>query len=193
MIKIRIKNRPYGFVYPHEMPDSAFSEIIIDVDEENIAVTGDYMDIANNHCACVYTMNVTLLLKRYGKGDVSSCNIEGDRTEMFKSIHRIVRNGPVIFYKPKLNRYYKRIGSYVRFKPINKLESIEECIKEGLPVAMLVNAGMFLWHWIVIIGVRHYDSGEVYLNILDGWNKTKNKFLKFTGRDTFIRALRPIL
>jgi len=193
MIKIRIKKRPYGFIYPHEMPDCEFSENVIAVDEDEIAVTGDYMDIANNHCACICTMNITLLLKKYGKGDVPSCSIESDRTEMFKSIHRIVKNGPVIFYKPKLTRYYKRIGSAVRFRPINRLEAIEECINEGLPVAMLVNAGLFLWHWIVVIGVRHYENGDIYLNILDGWNKTKRKYLKFTGRDTFIRALRPVL
>jgi len=57
----------------------------------------------------------------------------------------------------------------------------------------MVNAGITHWHWILVVGIRKYMNGDIYLNILDGWNKRNDRYLKYTGRETFIRALKPTM
>jgi hypothetical protein len=76
--------------------------------------------------------------------------------------------------------------------PISRLCEIEAAVRDKTPVALLVNAGITKWHWILVVGIRKYMNGDIYLNILDGWNKRRDRYLKFTGRESFIRALRPI-
>ena len=193
MIKIKLKNRSYGFEYSEEIPFGHFTEIKIPVALERVATTSEFWELANNHCACVCTMNISLIMRRHHIGDINKCRLGNDRTELFKSIHRIVGNGPVIFYKPKLNRFLKKKGSKIRAVPITDIKDIEESLKKRIPVAMLVNAGITHWHWIVVIGIRKYVDGRIYLNILDGWNKRIDRYLRFNGRETFIRALRPTM
>ena len=192
MIKIRLKNRPYGFIYAESLPKEGFTEIKIPVAAERVAITGDYFEIADNHCAAICTMNTLLLLRQHQKGDVRKHRFGNDYLQIFKDIHNIVGNGPIVFYKPKFNRFFKSKGSKVRVAPISQLGEIESAIRERTPVSLLVNAGITHWHWILVIGVRKYINGDIYLNILDGWNKRTDRYLKYTGRDTFIRALKPV-
>jgi len=193
MIKIRLKNRSYGFIYSETLPEKGYTEINIPVAKERVAITGDYFDIANNHCACICTMNMVLILRSHRIGDISRCRLGNDRLKLFKNIHRIVKNGPVFLYKPKLNRFLKSVGSKLQAVPITAFEDIENSIKGNVPVALLVNAGITLWHWVLVIGIRYYNNGDIYLNILDGWNKRTDRYLKYNGRETFIRALKPVM
>ena len=191
MIKLYLKNRPYGFVYPNDMPSCGFTEITIPVTADDIAVTGDYMDIAKHHCACICAMNTLLVMNKNGTCGMDRISLNADRRLLFKEIHKTVKNGPVVFFKPKINKILKGLGLDIKFSPVKTLEGMEKSVKEKKPVAMLLNAGITQWHWILVIGVRKYMDGSIYLNILDGWNKTNEKFLKFKGRETFIRALMP--
>ena len=192
MIKIRLKNRSYGFIYSESLPDNGYEEVKIPVDRKRVSITGDYFDIANNHCACVCTMNIALILRKHRIGDISRCRLGNDRLNMFKDIHSIVGDGPVFLYKPKLNRYLRSVGSKIRAVPITELKDIEDCIESNIPVAMLVNAGITNWHWVLVIGIRKYSSGDIYFNILDGWNRRTDRYLTYNERETFIRALRPV-
>ena len=177
MIKIRLKNRPYGFIYSDSLPQSGYTEVKIPVAADRVAITGDYFEIADNHCAAICTMNTMLLMRQHGKGDIRRHRFGNDFLEIFKDIHRIVGNGPIIFYKPKFNRYFKSKGSKVHAVPISRFEDIENAISH--------------WHWILVIGIRKYMDGSIYLNILDGWNKRTDRYLRYNGRETFIRALKP--
>lgn len=193
MIRIRLKNGSYGFIYSDAMPEGQYEEKSIKVENDKIAVTMDYNDIADNHCACICTMNMILILKGDQAFDLNNCSIEQDRLELFKYIHRIVKNGPVVFYKPKLKRFFKSIGSKVKFTKLKSFDDMEQCISDGIPFAMMVNAGITKWHWILVKGIRKYEDGSIYLNILDGWNKRSDRYLKYEGRQTYIRAIKPIL
>lgn len=192
MIKIRIKNRPYDFIYSESLPKMGYTEISIPVALERIAVTGDYFDIADNHCAAICCMNIMQLLRQHGKGDVRRHRFGNDFRQIFNDIHKFIGNGPIVFFKPKFNRFFKSKGSRVRLMPISRLCEIEAAVRDKTPVALLVNAGITKWHWILVVGIRKYMNGDIYLNILDGWNKRRDRYLKFTGRESFIRALRPV-
>lgn len=193
MIKIRLRNRPYGFVYSNTLPSGGFTEIKIPVVAERVAVTGDYFEIADNHCAAICTMNTLLIMRQQNKGDIGRHRFGNDYLQIFKDIHKIVGNGPIIFYKPKFNRFFKSKGSKLHAVPISTFSQIEAAIRDRVPVPMMVNAGITHWHWILVIGIRKYINGDIYLNILDGWNKRTDRYLKYTGRETFIRALRPTI
>lgn len=193
MIKIRLKNRPYGFVYENTLPKAGFTEFRIPVIPERIAITGDYFEIADNHCAAICTMNTLLLMRQHGKGDIRRHRFGNDFLQIFKDIHKIVGNGPIIFYKPKFNRFFRSKGSKVHVVPISSFSDIEATIRDKTPVPMMVNAGITHWHWILVVGIRKYMNGDIYLNILDGWNKRNDRYLKYTGRETFIRALKPTM
>ena len=192
MIKIRLKNRSYGFVYSDAMPKGGYRENCIDLEKDKIAITMDYSEYAENHCACVCAMNLLTILKKYNAFDLKRLEIEEDRLKLFKSLHSVIKNGPVVFFKPKLKKIFMSIGSKVRFKKAKGLEDFEKSIAKNRPVAMMVNAGITKWHWILVIGIRKYDDGDVYLKILDGWNKRTDRYLKYEGRETYIRALKPV-
>ena len=192
MIKIFIQNRPYGFIYSEKLPAQGFTERRIPVIPNGVAVTGDYSDIADNHCAAVCAMNMMLILRKFGIGSLIQNREEQERRELFKDIHRIVGNGPVIFLKPKLNKIFRSIGAGLKTVPTTDFKDIEKCMIENRPVALLVNAGITQWHWITIVGIRKYMDGSIYFNILDGWNKRTDRYLKYIGRETYIRALMPV-
>jgi hypothetical protein len=84
------------------------------------------------------------------------------------------------------------VQNYIE-KEISSFSDIEATIRDKTPVPMLVNAGITHWHWILVVGIRKYMNGDIYLNILDGWNKRNDRYLKYTGRETFIRALKPTM
>ena len=193
MFKIRLKNGSYGFIYSEAMPTDEYTEKAIKIDPGQIAITMDYSEYAENHCACVCAMNILTILKKDNAFDLKDCEVEKDRDTLFKKLHGIVKNGPVVFFKPKLKKIFKSIGSNVRYKKAKGLEDFEQCIAENKPVAMMVNAGITKWHWITVIGIRKYKDGAIYLNILDGWNKRTDRYLKYNGRETYIRALKPEL
>jgi len=191
MIRLRLKNRPYGFIYEDALPKGPFTKIKIPVDDKNVAITSEYNELANNHCACVCTMNIALILKKFNTGDFKYVDLGNDAVKIFSDIHKIVGNGPVFLYKPKLNRFLRSKGSGIRAVPVKKLETIEDSIKSNVPVAMLVNYGITKWHWVLVIGIRKYADGSIYLNILDGWNKRSDRYMLYEGRKSFIRALKP--
>ena len=193
MIRIRLKNRSYGFIYAEALTEGSFTETKIPVDIDGVATTTEFSELAENHCACVCTMNTALLLKSCKTGDFEGLDIDWDRVKLFTDIHDIVGNGPVIWYKPKFNRFFKSKGSNIRAVPIKKLEAFEESIKANVPVPMLVNAGITKWHWVLVVGIRKYSDESIYLNILDGWTKRRDRYIRYEGRKTFIRALKPIL
>ena len=193
MIRIRLKNRSYGFMYAEALTKVSFTETKIPVENDSIATTMEFAELADNHCACICTMNTTLLLKANKLLETESLDISEDRVELFKEIHDIFGNGPVIWFKPKFDRFFRSKGSRLRAVPIKRLEAFEESIKANIPVGMLVNAGITKWHWVLVIGIRKYEDGSIYLNILDGWNKRNDRFIRYEGRKTFIRALKPVL
>ena len=167
MIKIRLKNRPYGFIYSDSLPQSGYTEVKIPVAADRVAITGDYFEIADNHCAAICTMNTMLLMRQHGKGDIRRHRFGNDFLEIFKDIHKIVGNGPIIFYKPKFNRYFKSKGSKVHAVPISRFEDIENAIREKTPVPMMVNVSITLQFkalsvalsgWIVATSVSFWPT-----------------------------------
>lgn len=192
MIKIFIKNRPYGFIYSEKLPAQGFTERRIPVIPDKVAITGDYSDIADNHCAAVCAMNMMLILRKFGIGSTNQSLPEQERKGLFKDIHKIVGNGPVIFLKPKLNKIFKSIWAGLKVVPTTDYKDIEQCMMEKRPVALLVNAGITQWHWILVVGIRKYIDGSIYFNILDGWNKRTDRYMKYIGRESYIRALMPV-
>ena len=49
MIKIRLKNKSYGFIYSDAMPKGGYRENSIDIEKDKIAITMDYSEYAENH------------------------------------------------------------------------------------------------------------------------------------------------
>lgn len=176
----------YGFLHEDSMPHGDFKEIQLkDIEDLDWAVTGPYCDIAKNHCA---TVCLTNLYKIYCKKGLKGELKEND--EIFKKVYGFTGNGPIIALGRKCRRFFRSLGMHMTMKKDRKLDDIISSINNDEPVALLVTGGLFLWHWIICVGVRTYADGTQYLKIMDNWNRTLKRFLPVKKHFTWIRALK---
>jgi len=185
-----MKNKGYGFVYRDSLPKGDFTEKTIDIKDINWAVTGSYNDIADNHCACVCAVNASKLLKtRVPDGEKLSA-AQNDERSFFTDAHRIIKNGPVVFLAAKMNRIFRSLGVLLKCRGAGGKKGLIAELENDRPVALLLSCALFDWHWVLCIGIRSYEDGSEYLNIIDNWNNRSDRYLPVKKRFTWMRALR---
>lgn len=152
-------NRGYGFI------DAGPADRVF-------VVTGDNADIARNHCAA--TMLANLMLCRYGEGAV--CR---NRRELFRGIHRIIGNGPILRLDRRANRYLagqgvplvcRQINRRVAEAPDRLVQLVQRELDAGRPCGLMVAESLWNWHWVLVLGAKLDPSGAVCFCIADGWH-----------------------
>lgn len=137
------------------------------------AVTGDYADIARNHCAA--TMMTNLMLVHYGEDP--GCR---DRRALFRDIHRFIGNGPVLHIAGRANRYLRenripmtcaqRNRHLTERDPGRLITAAQEELHAGRPCGLLVAASPLQWHWVLAIAAERDTAGATSFRIADGWH-----------------------
>lgn len=140
--------------------------------EDTFAVTSDYADIARNHCAATMLTNALMRCCPAYAGS------RGAR-QVFREIHRIVGNGPVLWLSPRANRYLRRAGLPISCVQVNRrpgrggcaalLAVMRAALADGRPCAALVAASILHWHWILVLSIEYDHAGDASLLISDGW------------------------
>ena len=141
------------------------------------AVTGDFTDVANNHCCATLLTNYSVFLDACRRRDAG--RLRGyDYREVFNGVHHFVGNGPVLRIDPKANAWFASAGMNAHCKVIHGLSHgeraylrIRDELLGGNPCALLVAAGLFNWHWIMAVGFVEYEDGGHQLLIVDNWTR----------------------
>ena len=165
----------YGFINQRDLPRGAYHEEELPLlAEVTWAKTSNYNDEAKNHCGAVFVTNLALYYSVLGYDNLLSDNLK----DTFSTIHTIVGNGPKVFLARNASSFFSQRGYDLKHSTFRSHEKIKEAIVEGFPMGLLVSAGLFQWHWVMVVGFRHYASEELYVRIVTGWDSKKTKYYK---------------
>ncbi len=170
----------YGFRNIRRMNATGYREKKLNIDEINFVATGDFADEAKNHCAAVCATNLSLFALSQQLG------FRPDRVAremLFQEIHKYEKNGPVFRFAARFKKFLeagfaKRRGLLFGSRRVRGTEGICEAIDAGEPCVLLLANDLFHWHWVLAVGYRVYQNGEVYLRLADSWQHRAETFYK---------------
>ncbi len=174
----------YGFINFKDMPKGDFSEKTIPLNNLNFACTGDFNDIAKNHCGAVCALNIVLILSQKEMLSMGESSLE-----KFREIHKIIGNGPTPSIARGLLKYAQSHGVKLNYQSdIKSFEDVKAAIHRGNPCGILLANAVLDWHWVTCVGYREYQNGEKYIRIADGWSKAASRFYKLNTGSAWISA-----
>ncbi len=162
----------YGFINKKDMPPGNYISGDLFLDAYNFTVTGDFIDLAKNHCGAVFTTNLFIFL-----GGLKSLSAEG-LLDIFKKVHKIIGNGPVLFLSRKSRRLFYENEISLHYTRIKSTSEVKDIIQQNLPSGMLLMKSLFNWHWVMIVGYRAYENGDFYYKIMDGWTRDRERYYR---------------
>ncbi len=151
-----------------------------------MAVTGDYDDIAFNHCGATAVTNLSLYFAKIGK---SNLKINNSNRDTFVAVHNIVGDGPTVTIADGAKLYFKNRGYTLKYSSANDYELYKSAIRKNRPCGVLISDAYNKWHWILGIGYRNYiDFPGQYMRVIDGWHKSTNRYFKMNSGTAWISA-----
>lgn len=168
----------YGFLSLNQLPKGEFTEKTIPLNPSQLAVTGDFRNIAHNHCGAVCALNIIIVLFQNAPEFLE----EKSPAQLFKEVHRIIGNGPTPSIAGGLAKYAKSLGANIRYQSeIKSFEGIKAAIGRGSPCGILLANALADWHWVMCVGYREYQKEGGFIRICDGWNRTADRFYKLNS------------
>lgn len=172
----------YGFINWNKMSNGNYISNSIDYEATDWVKTKD-LSYGTNHCASTAATNIVLYFANKGYTDLKADNSEHST---FIEIHKRIKNGPVASIANKTKQYFSERGYRLKYSKVSSFDSFRMAIDNDRPCAVILSASLFNWHWILAVGWRIYDSGEKYIQIVDGWNGNSNRFYKIDSTIPFV-------
>lgn len=173
---------PYGLVTLETIQEPYIETTIPGFRYEDVVTTD--LPHAKNHCAATAIANLALYFANIGKSSAVSETPE----KTLCSVYEMVGNGPILFFKKRAERYFRKHGETLSMHAISK-EGISCALGRGHISVLLLKDGLFRWHWVLAVGERVYASGRRYLIVMDGWHRSRPRYLEITRRGNFVYAL----
>lgn len=179
-----IKNQ-YNFLNLADLPKGDHIEDELSFPSDiKWAKTSQFNNVAKNHCGAVFVTNLALYYTKMGHDDLMLNNLK----DTFNAVHTIVGNGPKMFLAKKSSLYFSQRGYRLEYSSFRSLENIKKSIGENNPIGFLLCAGIFEWHWVMAVGWLQYESGDVYIKIVTGWDSTGVKYYKLGSGSCWMSA-----
>lgn len=172
--KLNILTGDYGFIPINNMPKGKYKAATIDIDGINWATTGEFSNVADNHCGATAATNIALYFHKRGYTNLLNKN----KHDTFTAIHKVIGNGPVAMIAGGTKKYFNSRGYPLKYGRVSSFNGIKKAIANQKPCGVLLAAGILDWHWVICVGWREYSTGEKYLQIVNGWNNSANYFFK---------------
>lgn len=173
---------PYGLVTLETIQEPYIETTIPGFRYEDVVTTD--LPHAKNHCAATAIANLALYFANIGKSSAVSETPE----KTLCSVYEMVGNGPILFFKKRAERYFRKYGEALSMRAISRAE-ISSALRRGHIVVLLLRDGLFHWHWVLAVGERVYVSGRRYLMVMDGWHRCHPRYLETTRRGNLVYAL----
>ncbi|MCM1299535.1 MAG: hypothetical protein NC203_08155 [Firmicutes bacterium] len=173
MAKLILGDGDYGFLSSTQLPNKEYTEKTIPLNSSKLAVTGDFNNIAKNHCGAVCALNIASVLSQ----KEPRLLIEGDCVKSFKAIHKIIGSGPTPSIAKGLSAYARRCGASLKYQSeIKCFEDIKDAADRGNPCGILLANAPADWHWVMCVGYREYQNEDGFIRICDGWHRNADRF-----------------
>lgn len=176
----------YGFIYESNLPSgSCLIGNIPFLRGIDWATTGEFSDIAKNHCGAVAVTNLALYFAHIG---YSNLEVENSVRKTFASVQVYVPNGPVMTIADKAKKYFNWRGYTLNYSTIYNFDDIMEAINAERPCGILLENSLADWHWVIGVGYRQYYSGSNYIRIINGWNDSDKYYYMPHNGSTLMSA-----
>lgn len=163
----------YGFIDLGNMPSGSYSsDTITKASTTDWATTGEFSEIAKNHCAATAVTNFALYFANRGHSNLKIDTVY----KTFEAVHKIVGNGPVMTIADEAKDYFSDRGYTLKTSSVGTFSGIITAVTNERPSGILLANGIVDWHWVICVGYRAYSSGDNYMRIVDGWNDTIDRF-----------------
>lgn len=168
----------YGFLASIDLPSGYFWWDIID-NAKNVdwAIYDDYNDIAHFHCGAVAVTNIALY---YATRGYTSLKVDNSKDKTFEAVHKFVDNGPMPTIAGYAVEYFASRGYTLNHCEVSNVTStfsgLQSAIQNNRPCAILLADAVFNWHWVVCVGWRSYGGNLNYMQIVNGWENTVDRF-----------------
>lgn len=174
----------YGFIDWDNMPSGSYTADTIPLSGVSWVITSDFADIANDHCGATAVTNLALYFTSKGYSNLK----KGNNRDTFIAVHDIVGDGPVMTIADKADTYFFDCGYTLNYESIGTYDSLKKAIRKDKPCGILLANGIVDWHWIIGVGYRDYFDESDYIRIMDGWNRTVNRFYRLNSGSLWISA-----
>ncbi len=166
----------YGFIDWDDMPSGSYkSDTIKKAWAVDWVTTGEFSDIANNHCGATAATNIALY---YAKRGYSNLKKNNSNYDTFVAVHNIIGDGPVMMIAGDTKEYFSDRGYNLKHSSVYTFSGIKSAVKDDNIIGILLANGIVDWHWILGVGYREYTTGDKYIRIVNGWDDTSYKFYK---------------
>lgn len=173
-----MQRRYYNFYNEDELATGTYKEYSIkDLEKCDFLTTGEVSAIANNHCGAVAATNIAIYYQNRGFKNLLAAN----NYDTFKHLHDLIGDGPVLSIAKNTKRYFKSRGYILESKRFRSFDKLKEHLEADHIVDMLLADAVFNWHFVLAVGYREYESGEKYIKIITGWDKSKEKYFKLNA------------
>lgn len=179
---LKMPRADYRFINWNNMPSGTYISDSLNYKEINWVKTRD-LSYGINHCAAAAATNITLYYASLGYSNLIKDN---STYHTFVEIHKRIKNGPVISIASKIRQYFNKNGYELHYSKLGSFDNLKKAIGKKRPCALILSSALINWHWILAVGWRVYDSGEKYIQIVDGWNGNATRFYKIDSNLPFV-------
>ena len=171
------KQTAFGSITGNSLPQADAELLTTGMFEGRQAANGNPI---RNHCGAVCAANIAILFYEAGW---KKALIDEDAEKTFFDLHGRLGNGPVLTLKGKLEEYFALRGFSLRSRSVGDYENLCREIDAGHPVAVLLSAGLFQWHWVLAVGWFEIGSSENaeprrFIRITDNWNPEADRAIE---------------
>lgn len=151
------------------MSSRPFEEGVVPLRRDVRWDTTGMLSAAKNHCAAVMLSNLAQCFEDSGPNRLTR-------------IYGQIGDGPVVCAPSRGRRCLQALSSIdLRVRGWRRYARIPSQIELGRPCAVMVAKDIGNWHWVLCIGWRRYENGELWLRIVDGWQPNPVFYRKNVG------------
>ena len=184
----------YGFIDLREIDQKKIvREKDIPIKQKIFATTDLFEGHAKNHCAATLVTNLCLyywslderykpLLELDDRGQV-------DLQKTFAAVHKFVGDGPVLFLRKKALAYFKSRGFTLEGRILHTKKALKEAVERKDPCAILLENAYNDYHWVLSTGYKESSFGDLYLNVIDNWYASHDRFINYGLGHVFLYAV----
>ncbi len=174
--KIAQTKGSFNFISWGSMPSSSYDTDYLSFAGTNWADSDDY-PYSSTNCGSTAATNICMY---YANEGYTELEVNNSVDDTYDAVFDYVGKGPVLNICPDWIDYVEDAGYTADIDRIYSFTSIKSHIDDEEPISLLLTTGN-LWHWVVCVGWREYDSGSEYIRIHPGNKDNVNYFWLWGG------------
>lgn len=170
-VAVPLGDGDYGFISGADMPTIRYTSDVITGTNVDWVITKDFSGYTD-HCAATSITNLAIYFAGQGYDNL----YKGSDTATFSDVVKICPDGATPSLSGSVAAYFSSCGYTAGHSGVGNMSDLKDAVTKDRPCAMLLADGIVTWHWILGLGWREYISGDQYIQVMDNWRRTTNRY-----------------